>query len=671
MTLSIRSRLLVQNLLATALGLGLVLAMILVALWQFGTRQANERLTIAMRAVESGIASESANLKAAVQRIAGDKDLSSKANFLQENADKPDMASMIVQERGNLAVRFGRAMAAAGASDGACYGGDGKLLCAATNLGDSIRLIISGNAGKLIGVSLAAGKEPQPGDWKPAEAWASAPVAFLGRQPTTVTVGCTVEDGWTIRATAPLLVETLNPTTFQMELAPRGSITIGSPLGQAFLVEQEARTGLHLHLYTGGKLVAGSTPDFTPETMPKASAQAPADGLDPAATTFGSTTVDGGSYFTAVCPMRAGGRDAGAVAVLASQADMRQSLRWILILTAIASVVSTAVALIVGWWMSRAITRPLAGTVTVLEAMAAGDTSRRLPETGPHELVALAQAVNHTVAGLRQTLDRTAAVASRLHEDAVRLDLSASTTAAAVARIAEQSASVATQAGGVSENVQTVAGAATEMTASIQEISHSATSASQVANEAVAVATEAQTSVTRLGNSSRDIDTVVKAIATIAAQTNLLALNATIEAARAGEAGRGFAVVASEVKHLARQTAEAAQDVAKRVHALQSDATGAVTAIGHIASVVGRINELQGAVAAAVEQQAATTNEITRNAGNASDGAGRIATAIAAVAQDAGEGSTGASDAKAAAERLLKLAGELSHVSGTTSPAGS
>ncbi len=671
MALSIRSRLLLQNLLAIVLGLGLVVAMISVALWQFGTRQANERLTIAMRAVERGIASESANLKAAVQRIAGDKDLSSKANFLQENATKPDMASMIVQERGNLAVRFGRAMAAAGASDGACYGSDGKLLCAATSTGDSIRLIISGNGGKLLSVTLAAGKEPQPDDWKTTEAWVSAPVTFPGKPPTAISVSCVVADGWRVQATAPLLVETLNPTTFLMELAPRGLITFGSPLGQAFLAEQEARTGLHLHLYAGGKLVAGTTPDFTPDRVPSASAQAPQDGLDLNSATFGSTTADGGGYFTAVCPMRAGGSDAGAMAVLASQADMRQSLRWILILTAIASMISIAVALIVGWWMSRAITRPLAGTVAVLDAMAGGDTSRRLPETGPRELVALAKAVNHTVAGLRQTLDRTAAVAGRLQEDAVKLDTSASTTAGAVARIAEQSAAVATQASGVSENVQTVAGAATEMTASIQEISHSATSASQVANEAVAVATEAQTSVTRLGNSSRDIDTVVKTIATIAAQTNLLALNATIEAARAGEAGRGFAVVASEVKHLARQTAEAAQDVAKRVHSLQCDANGAVTSIGRIASVVGRINELQGAVAAAVEQQAATTNEITRNAGNASDGAGRIATAIAAVATDADAGSAGAIDAKAAAERLLKLAGELSQVSGTTSSSGS
>jgi methyl-accepting chemotaxis protein len=137
------------------------------------------------------------------------------------------------------------------------------------------------------------------------------------------------------------------------------------------------------------------------------------------------------------------------------------------------------------------------------------------------------------------------------------------------------------------------------------------------------------TSVTRLGESSSEIGDVVKVITSIAEQTNLLALNATIEAARAGEAGKGFAVVAGEVKELARETAAATEDIARRVQAIQGDTAGAVAAIGRISGVITRIDDYQRVIAAAVEQQSATVREITRSVGSAAEGAERIVLAVA------------------------------------------
>ncbi len=146
---------------------------------------------------------------------------------------------------------------------------------------------------------------------------------------------------------------------------------------------------------------------------------------------------------------------------------------------------------------------------------------------------------------------------------------------------------------------------------------------------------ETNATVSSLGESSAEIGNVVKVITSIAEQTNLLALNATIEAARAGEAGKGFAVVANEVKELAQETARATEDIARRVEAIQSDTTGAVDAINRISAIIERINDFQTTISSAVEEQTATTAEMSRNVTEASTGAVQIAKNIAGVAQAA------------------------------------
>jgi methyl-accepting chemotaxis protein len=197
------------------------------------------------------------------------------------------------------------------------------------------------------------------------------------------------------------------------------------------------------------------------------------------------------------------------------------------------------------------------------------------------------------------------------------------------------------------------------MGAAIREIAHNAGEAAQVAAEAVSVASETTGVVARLGASSEKINEVVNTITAIAAQTNLLALNATIEAARAGEAGKGFAVVASEVKDLAQETAKATEDISQRVVAIQADTANAVTAIGEIATIIGRISDFQNLIAAAVEEQTATTGEMTRSVGEAADGSLEIAGSITAVAEAAASTTGSVTDARQAADSLARMSGEL------------
>jgi methyl-accepting chemotaxis protein len=212
--------------------------------------------------------------------------------------------------------------------------------------------------------------------------------------------------------------------------------------------------------------------------------------------------------------------------------------------------------------------------------------------------------------------------------------------------------------------VQTVAAGAEEMGASIREIANNANDAARIAGDAVSLVRDTNATVSQLGDSSRAIGEVVGLITSIAGQTNLLALNATIEAARAGEAGKGFAVVANEVKELAEETARATEDIVRRIEAIQHDTTGAVAAIAQIDEVIGRISDYQTTIASAVEEQTATTNEMSRSVGEAAQGTGSIAESVAMISTVSEETGSDAASARAAADGLVEISGELSRLVG-------
>jgi methyl-accepting chemotaxis protein len=165
-----------------------------------------------------------------------------------------------------------------------------------------------------------------------------------------------------------------------------------------------------------------------------------------------------------------------------------------------------------------------------------------------------------------------------------------------------------------------------------------------------------------LGESSLEIGTVIKMITSIAQQTNLLALNATIEAARAGDAGKGFAVVANEVKELAKATAKATNDIGQKIEAIQNDTRGAVLAISEISAIINKINDYQYTIANAVEEQTATTSQMTQSISEAARGSSEIAATISGAAAAAKSTTSGAADTQSAASELSRMASELKSV---------
>ncbi|MCB9878580.1 MAG: PAS domain-containing methyl-accepting chemotaxis protein [Planctomycetes bacterium] len=251
------------------------------------------------------------------------------------------------------------------------------------------------------------------------------------------------------------------------------------------------------------------------------------------------------------------------------------------------------------------------------------------------------------------------ATSTSLSSAAEELASTSAQMSSAAEETSAQAATVSSAAEEVSSNVQTVATGIEELEASIGEIAKNAGEAARVASSAVDAAGTATATVNKLGVSSAEIGKVIKVITSIAQQTNLLALNATIEAARAGEAGKGFAVVANEVKELAKETAKATEDIGQKIEAIQNDTEGAVASIGEISNVIGRIHDIQSSIASAVEEQTATTNEISRNIAEAAKGSGEIARAVTGVAEAARDAATAASGTMQAGTELTELASSL------------
>ncbi len=199
------------------------------------------------------------------------------------------------------------------------------------------------------------------------------------------------------------------------------------------------------------------------------------------------------------------------------------------------------------------------------------------------------------------------------------------TVGAAVEQMSSNMKTIAASTEQMTSSVNTVATAIEEMSVSLNEVSKNSGQAATVASRAAMNAGNTAQTVNMLGKSAQEIGKVVDMIKGIAAQTNLLALNATIEAASAGEAGKGFAVVANEVKELAKQTASATEEIRAQVEGMQGNTQQAVKAIDEIVTIINEINNISGTIAAAVEEQTATTNEISKNVGYAARGAAEVA----------------------------------------------
>lgn len=353
-------------------------------------------------------------------------------------------------------------------------------------------------------------------------------------------------------------------------------------------------------------------------------------------------------------------------------------------------VIDVFVSFIIGWFLSRALSKMMRNFVLNANEIASGDISRRKKSSWiawNREGAELLKAFGEMGISLRDTITKVVDMASQLARTAQEMRLGAEQSA----QVAEQVASSAT---GIAADAEMQVREMTNNHARMNQVIDQLNQTEQHA-ERVSLASRRSAELSHNGNlalgrvvvqmddiesqvkslsqiigdvdeKSKKITKTVQIINDIAQQTNLLALNAAIEAARAGENGRGFAVVAEEVRKLAEQVQTSLVDISQRVqemqHASKSAHQGMKTSMNSVhegSTYLKEISEQFTVILEAVEESAELAQAIETTVQKAQNDGEQIKIGMQNVVHQAKSTSVGTQTTAAAAEQQNASVEEL------------
>jgi methyl-accepting chemotaxis protein len=328
-----------------------------------------------------------------------------------------------------------------------------------------------------------------------------------------------------------------------------------------------------------------------------------------------------------------------------AQATMRANLWWA---SGLALLVLAASIGLMGWILTRAITRPVNEAVSHLGHVSEhGDLTGELDEGSVGEMGSLARSFNQFIQNLRNTFKDYRSQTSQIAAASEEL----TSTAEQIKQNADSTSQRVEQVSGSAQEVNNVV---QDVANNIQEVSDSASKTTQTTKEGQEAVNQAAQRINNLKDSSDRVREITATIEAIAKKTDLLALNAAIEAANAGEHGKGFAVVADEVRKLAEQTSDATGQVNNIVSDLQGHSDESVSAMDQVQSKMDEVlsaiehtDQAANQIAAAAEELAATMSETTENMGEISSNADQVAESVSQIDD--------------AATQLADLASDLQH----------